>query len=1315
MKYCSEGTWVDNYSNVPDYESEEVTCDGLDNNCDGSVDEGLTTTFYYDEDHDGYGTSSKTIQACSVPVNYSANSEDCNDSNPDVHPGANEICNGIDDNCDSVIDGENSVGCIIYYYDGDSDTYGDLNNKCLCSGEGNYTATVSGDCNDSNPNIHPNATEFCNGIDDDCDPMTPDGSGEQAPLNSNQIGVCSGSVKYCLDGTWQDYYYNINNYEAQEETCDGLDNNCDGSVDEGLTTTFYYDEDHDGYGTSSKTIQACSVPVNYSDNPNDCNDSNPNVHPDATESCNGIDDNCNGVIDEENAEGCTMYYYDGDSDTYGTSDNKCLCSGEGNYTATVSGDCNDSNANIHPNATEICNGIDDDCDPSTSDGSGVQAPLNSNQNGVCQNSVEYCSGGVWVDNYSNVPDYESEEITCDGLDNNCDGSVDEGLTTIFYYDEDHDGYGTSSKTIQACSVPVNYSDNPNDCNDSNPNVHPDATESCNGIDDNCNGVIDEENADGCTIYYYDGDSDTYGTSNNKCLCSEEGNYTATVSGDCNDSDSDVNPGANEMCDGIDDNCNGVIDEENAEGCTIYYYDGDQDTFGIDKTKCLCEERDLYTALDSTDCNDSNSDVNPDAEEVCNGIDDNCNGEVDEGFLDTDNDGIADCVDDDIDNDGILNNVDNCPLIPNPNQLDTDHDGIGDACDDDIDNDGIPNNEDNCPTVFNPLQLDIDNDGIGDKCDSDMDNDGIPNNEDNCPRVANPDQKDTDNDGIGDVCDNDDDNDFILDDVDNCPLTPNTDQLDTDNDGIGDACDDDKDNDGILNDADNCELIPNTNQSDKDHDGIGDVCDNDDDNDGILNDADNCPLTPNTDQLDTDNDGIGDVCDDDKDNDGILNDADNCELVFNPLQLDIDHDGIGDKCDDDMDNDTILNDNDNCPRMPNTDQKDTDNDGIGDVCDNDDDNDFIVDTEDNCPLVYNPDQSDIDNDGLGDTCDDDSDNDGILDDADNCPLTPNPDQLDSDNDGLGDVCDNFPYDYDNDGYNYTVDCNDHNASIHPNAIEIIDNVDQNCVNDGPVIEPMQDIVVEEGKLVKVVPVVHDPEGDAFTVGFGSPLDSNGEWQTTYSDSGVYTAIVNATDDKGASTTATVKITVTETGNHAPVISGLNDITVQEGELVEIKPVVSDPDGDEFTVTISKPVGDDGEWQTKIGDHGVYNVKVTASDGQDASVKYVKVTVNKKPYSAIMVDGISLSKYYVKPGDLVDAFVNLQNFGNTKLNSVKVVVTIPELGYLHATRNFNLDNGQGAVKHIPITIPPYALPGDYVVRFGISNEVIHRVKYRDIVVI
>jgi hypothetical protein len=179
--------------------------------------------------------------------------------------------------------------------------------------------------------------------------------------------------------------------------------------------------------------------------------------------------------------------------------------------------------------------------------------------------------------------------------------------------------------------------------------------------------------------------------------------------------------------------------------------------------------------------------------------------------------------DDLDGDGIKNDVDNCPNTANPDQADIDGDNIGDVCDD-SDGDGIFDSTDNCPTIANTNQADLDKDNIGDVCDDDKDGDGVKNDVDNCPEVANPDQKDSDGDNKGDVCDNDDsDGDGIIDRNDNCPSTPNPNQADMDEDGIGDVCDD-SDEDGIFDSTDNCPTIKNADQADRDGDNQGDVCD-----------------------------------------------------------------------------------------------------------------------------------------------------------------------------------------------------------------------------------------------------------------------------------------------------------------------------------------------------------------------------------------------------------------------------------------------------------------------------------------------------------
>lgn len=180
---------------------------------------------------------------------------------------------------------------------------------------------------------------------------------------------------------------------------------------------------------------------------------------------------------------------------------------------------------------------------------------------------------------------------------------------------------------------------------------------------------------------------------------------------------------------------------------------------------------------------------------------------------------------DSDMDGVADDIDNCPMVANPDQADVDNDGIGDACDPDSDNDGINDDVDNCPMTPNPDQADLDRDGVGDACDPDPDGDGL----DAAAEMAkgtDPLNPDTDADGFPDG-------------EDTCPLQADRVGADSDGDGVGDACDIDDDNDGILDFADNCIPIANP--------GQGEECAGDADGDGVLNDADTCPYVLNPDQ------------------------------------------------------------------------------------------------------------------------------------------------------------------------------------------------------------------------------------------------------------------------------------------------------------------------------------------------------------------------------------------------------------------------------------------------------------------------------------
>jgi hypothetical protein len=223
---------------------------------------------------------------------------------------------------------------------------------------------------------------------------------------------------------------------------------------------------------------------------------------------------------------------------------------------------------------------------------------------------------------------------CNGEDDNCDGEIDpsNSLKCItWYYDQDGDGFGIGAGACECEPPGVNYVSQGGDCDDSNVGVHPDITEGCNLVDDDCDGLTDESFAEGCETVYFDGDGDGWGDAAiTDCLCKESKDYKKQ-SGDCNNENPNTYPGADELCDDEDNNCDEVIDEENAIGCVPYYLDQDKDGYGLsDQLKCLCAKIGDYTAIKGGDCDDTEYNVHPTVVELCDGVDNDCDGEIDEG-------------------------------------------------------------------------------------------------------------------------------------------------------------------------------------------------------------------------------------------------------------------------------------------------------------------------------------------------------------------------------------------------------------------------------------------------------------------------------------------------------------------------------------------------------------------------------------------------------------------------------------------------------------------------------------------------------------
>lgn len=171
---------------------------------------------------------------------------------------------------------------------------------------------------------------------------------------------------------------------------------------------------------------------------------------------------------------------------------------------------------------------------------------------------------------------------CDGMDNNCDGLVDEDVLIRYYLDNDGDGFGDSGDTIEACQAPEGFVPNGNDCNDDDVTTYPSAAERCDEIDNDCDGEIDE---DVQLEWYLDEDGDGVGSDYMIEACNPPADYV-DITGDCNDEEPETYPDNEEICDEIDNDCDGDIDED----LTFWaYVDADEDGYGDDFTVvAVCE-------------------------------------------------------------------------------------------------------------------------------------------------------------------------------------------------------------------------------------------------------------------------------------------------------------------------------------------------------------------------------------------------------------------------------------------------------------------------------------------------------------------------------------------------------------------------------------------------------------------------------------------------------------------------------------------------------------------------------------------------------
>jgi len=484
---------------------------------------------------------------------------DCDDFDAGIHPRADEVWyDGVDQDCDGN-DADRDLDGYLSVEAGGDDCWDDPSGIpaafAIVTGQGFVQPSAS--------QVHPGADDlFYDGVDQDCDgsdDFDQDLDGYQSSNDPQQ----DGTLGLDCDDTDEAIHPDAT------ETCDGVDQDCDGEIDDDATgaTTWYADSDGDGYGDPVASTEACDAPTDHVADATDCDPDDGSIHPGADEVCDGVDQDCDTEIDEDPTD-ATTWYADSDGDGYGDPDSpQAACEAPSDHVADGT-DCGPADATIHPGADETCDGVDEDCDiqidedpidPTTwyddTDGDGYGDPGTTVE--ACDAPTAFVADATDCDPADTTVHPGATE-TCDGVDQDCDTWIDEEAVDqgTWYDDTDGDGFGDAGASQQACDAPSGTVADATDCDDTDATTYPGADELCDDISNDCDADIDEDAIDAAT-WYLDFDGDTWGRDASTVEdCDAPSGYVAD-GGDCDDTDTSVNPGETEVCgDGVDNDCSG---------------------------------------------------------------------------------------------------------------------------------------------------------------------------------------------------------------------------------------------------------------------------------------------------------------------------------------------------------------------------------------------------------------------------------------------------------------------------------------------------------------------------------------------------------------------------------------------------------------------------------------------------------------------------------------------------------------------------------------------------------------------------------------